>query len=162
MIIPALSRLCDVQRNGDIEAQLHQLLSENRYTCGTMGGARRTAIYVIARVSPAYQSGALTDNPAMLISGLVGVALIIVTGYLIIYNIFQISVIQDIQSYGQLKTLGTTKRQIKRLNQRGRHSACPLLVFPSALVGFLLAGLGAFPGEVNEFLYCGRPVLRKS
>ena len=47
-----------------------------------------------------------------------GVVLIVVTGYLIIYNIFQISVIQDIQSYGQLKTLGTTKRQIKRLINR--------------------------------------------
>ena len=100
---------------GNIEAQLHQLLSETGYACDTMGGSKEDGNYVIARVSPAYQSVALTDNPAMLVSGIVGVALIIVTGYLIIYNIFQISVIQDIQSYGQLKTLGTTKRQIKRL-----------------------------------------------
>lgn len=34
--------------------------------------------------------------------------LILVTMYLIICNVFQISVIQDIQSYGQLKTLGTS------------------------------------------------------
>ena len=100
--------------NGDIEARLHQLLSETGYTCDTMGGSPEDGNYVIARVSPAYQSGVLSDNPAMLVSGMVGVALIIVTGYLIIYNIFQISVIQDIQSYGQLKTLGTTKRQINR------------------------------------------------
>ena len=100
--------------NGDIEARLHQLLSETGYTCDTMGGSPEDGNYVIARVSPAYQSGVLSDNPAMLVSGIVGVLLIIVTGYLIIYNIFQISVIQDIQSYGQLKTLGTTKRQINR------------------------------------------------
>ena len=78
-----------------------------------MGVSKEDGNYVIARISPAYQSGALTDHPAMLISGIIGVALIVVTEYLIIYNIFQISVIQDIQSYGQLKTPGTTKLQIK-------------------------------------------------
>jgi len=41
--------------------------------------------------------------------------LIIFTGYLIIYNIFQISVIKDIKLYGLLKTIGTTSKQIKRI-----------------------------------------------
>lgn len=41
--------------------------------------------------------------------------LIIFTGYLIIYNIFQISVAGDIRFYGLLKTIGTTGRQIKRI-----------------------------------------------
>ena len=106
------------QGSGAVETRLHRLLSETGYTCDTMGGSRTDGNYVIARVSPAYQSSALLDNPAMLVSGVVGIWLIIITGYLIIYNIFQISVIQDIQSYGQLKTLGTTKRQIKRLINR--------------------------------------------
>lgn len=43
---------------------------------------------------------------------------ILITGYLIIYNIFQISVISDIRFYGLLKTIGTTKRQIRRLVRR--------------------------------------------
>ena len=34
--------------------------------------------------------------------------LIIFTGYLIIYNVFQISVTNDIRFYGLLKTIGTT------------------------------------------------------
>ena len=42
----------------------------------------------------------------------------LVTGYLIIYNIFQISVVSDIRFYGLLKTIGTTKRQIRRLVNR--------------------------------------------
>lgn len=46
------------------------------------------------------------------------VAVILVTGYLIIYNVFQISVISDIRFYGLLKTIGTTKRQIRRLVMR--------------------------------------------
>lgn len=41
--------------------------------------------------------------------------LIIFTGYLIIYNVFQISVSNDIRFYGLLKTIGTTGRQIKRI-----------------------------------------------
>lgn len=44
-----------------------------------------------------------------------GMFLVFVAGYLIIYNIFQISVSADIQFYGKLKTLGTTKKQIKKL-----------------------------------------------
>lgn len=46
------------------------------------------------------------------------VLVILITGYLIIYNIFQISVISDIQFYGLLKTIGTTTRQIRRLVRR--------------------------------------------
>lgn len=41
--------------------------------------------------------------------------LIIFTGYLIIYNVFQISVTNDIRFYGLLKTIGTTPRQIRRI-----------------------------------------------
>ena len=41
--------------------------------------------------------------------------LVIFTGYLIIYNIFQISVAGDIRFYGLLKTIGTTPRQLKTM-----------------------------------------------
>lgn len=41
--------------------------------------------------------------------------LIIFTGYLIIYNVFQISVTNDIRFYGLLKTIGTTGPQLKRI-----------------------------------------------
>ena len=138
--------------NGDIEAQLHQLLSETGYTCDTMGGSPDDGNYVIARVSPAYQSGALTDNPAMLVSGIVGVALIIITGYLIIYNIFQISVIQDIQSYGQLKTLGTTKRQIKRLINR-QALRLSLIGIPIGLLAGFFIGRALVPFLMNGTSY---------
>lgn len=41
--------------------------------------------------------------------------LFILSGYLIIYNIFNISVLNDIKFYGLLKTIGTTNRQIKKI-----------------------------------------------
>ena len=37
--------------------------------------------YMIARVSPAYQSSNLFENPTLLISGVIGILLIIVIGY---------------------------------------------------------------------------------
>lgn len=43
------------------------------------------------------------------------IALILISGYLIIYNIFQISVTQDIRFYGLLKALGATKKQLARI-----------------------------------------------
>lgn len=54
------------------------------------------------------------DIPTVL--ALIAVMLLIIfTGYLIIYNIFQISVSNDVRFYGLLKTIGTTGRQIKRI-----------------------------------------------
>ncbi len=41
--------------------------------------------------------------------------LLIFSGYLVIYNIFYIGIIQDIQFYGMLKTIGCTKKQVMRI-----------------------------------------------
>ena len=138
--------------NGDIESRLHQLLSETGYTCDTMGGSSKDSNYIIARVSPAYQGGVLSDSPAMLVSGIAGILLIIITGYLIIYNIFQISVIQDIQSYGQLKTLGTTKRQIKRLIGR-QALRLSLIGIPIGLLAGFFIGQALVPFLMNGTNY---------
>lgn len=137
---------------GDVEEKLHQILSDTGYTCDTMGGNPKDDNYVIARVSPAYQSSALSGNPAMLLSGIVGILLIIVTGYLIIYNIFQISVIQDIQSYGQLKTLGTTKRQIKKLINKQVLKLSFIGIPIGLLIGFIV-GRALVPFLMNGTIY---------
>lgn len=44
-----------------------------------------------------------------------GIAVIFSAGYLLIYNVFYISIAQDIRFYGMLKTLGTTAKQIKKI-----------------------------------------------
>ena len=70
-------------------------------------------------VNWAYMSSRMEEADLMTVLILICVvAVILVTGYLIIYNIFQISVISDIRFYGLLKTIGTTKRQIRRLVRR--------------------------------------------
>lgn len=75
-----------------------------------------------------------------------------ITGYLIIYNIFQISVIQDIQSYGQLKTLGTTKRQIKKLISKQAMLLSFIGIPFGLLIGFFV-GRALVPFLMNGTVY---------
>ncbi|MEY8387916.1 ABC transporter permease [Oscillospiraceae bacterium 38-13] len=64
-----------------------------------------------------YSGAQLSNNfdISTLIAIVVLLLLIIFTGYLIIYNVFQISVTNDIRFYGLLKTIGTTGKQLKRI-----------------------------------------------
>lgn len=66
--------------------------------------------------------------------------LIIFTGYLIIYNIFQISVTGDIRFYGLLKTIGTTPRQLRRIITQEALFLCILGIPIGLLLGY---GIGA-------------------
>ncbi len=101
-----------------LSEQITEMLKESGYVWEGMGADKDASNFVIARISPAYLFAATLDNPNVIV-GLIGVILLIfVAGYLIIYNIFQISVMQDIRFFGQLKTLGTTEKQLKRLLQK--------------------------------------------
>ena len=66
--------------------------------------------------------------------------LIIFTGYLIIYNIFQISVTGDIRFYGLLKTVGTTPRQLRRIITQEALFLCIIGIPIGLLLGY---GIGA-------------------
>lgn len=55
------------------------------------------------------------DNFSIVISCAVIIFIIMISGYLLIYNILYISVSKDTRFYGQLKTIGFTKKQIKRI-----------------------------------------------
>ncbi|SHK86642.1 ABC transporter permease [Desulforamulus aeronauticus] len=73
--------------------------------------------YIPTGVNWGYTGSQLADNiDPITVVAIAGLLLIIIfTGYLIIYNVFQISVSNDIRFYGLLKTIGTTGRQIKRI-----------------------------------------------
>ncbi len=64
-------------------------------------------------VNTAYETAEI--SPSTVLPVLAGAALIFIAGYLLIYNVFYISIAQDIQFYGMLKTLGTTSRQIRKI-----------------------------------------------
>ena len=63
-------------------------------------------------------NGAYTTSTVS-ISGVIpvlaAILVIFIAGYLLIYNVFYISIAQDIRFYGMLKTLGTTARQIRKI-----------------------------------------------
>ncbi len=66
------------------------------------------------------------------------VLLITFTGYLIIYNVFQISVAGDIRFYGLLKTIGTTGRQLKRIIRQQAWLLSAAGIPLGLLLGFLI------------------------
>ena len=69
------------------------------------------------------------------------ILLVVFTGYLIIYNIFQISVTGDIRFYGLLKTIGVTPGQLKRMIRQQALFLC-LIGCPVGLaVGYLIGYL---------------------
>ena len=64
-------------------------------------------------INDAYQMA--TVNLSSMLPLVAGIAIIFIAGYLLIYNVFYISIAQDIRFYGMLKTLGTTARQIRKI-----------------------------------------------
>ena len=83
---------------------------------------------------------------------LTAVVVILITGYLIIYNIFQISVISDIRFYGLLKTIGTTKKQIRRLVRRQAVMLSLIGIPIGLIIGYGVAKIALpFALSVNEY-----------
>jgi putative ABC transport system permease protein len=74
-----------------------------------------TGLDVPYGVNPAYTSVSLSDNLLNIIPYAVVILITMLSGYLLIYNIFFISVVRDVKFYGLLKTIGTTPRQLKKI-----------------------------------------------
>jgi len=55
------------------------------------------------------------NDPAIFLTVLFVCLMIVISGYLLIYNIMYISVSHDIRFYGMLKTIGTTPKQIQKI-----------------------------------------------
>lgn len=67
------------------------------------------------KVNPVYLQEASKDVFTRMVPVILVLFLIIICGYLMIYNIFYISITRDIKFYGLLKTLGATYRQIRKI-----------------------------------------------
>ena len=70
--------------------------------------------------------------------------IIVLSGYLIIYNIFYINVYQDIRYYGLLKTIGMTGRQLRKMVLR-QAAMLSLRGIPVGLTAGVLAGKFLLP-----------------
>lgn len=78
---------------------------------------RGEAGFLIHHVNPVYETKSMDSVQTYLLAG-IGILLILLAGYLIIYNIFKISIEKDIRLYGQLKTIGTSPKQIRYMVTR--------------------------------------------
>ena len=102
-----------------IASDLEEILANNGYQSETPGET-----YISTGVNWGYTGAQLSDKLDPTVAAIiVGVlALILLTGYLIIDNVFQISVAGDIRFYGLLKTIGTTPRQLRDYPHTGTAS----------------------------------------
>nr|WP_295974550.1 ABC transporter permease [uncultured Bacillus sp.] len=64
-------------------------------------------------INTAYSTAEI--NLSTILPVLAGILMIFIAGYLLIYNVFYISIAQDIRFYGMLKMLGTTAKQIRKI-----------------------------------------------
>lgn len=109
-----------------IENTMEQVLSDT--------GLTNLEYHVNLAYSPEMGATALQETLPMYL----GMVLVFLAGYLIIYNIFQISVTADVQFYGKLKTLGMTTKQIKKLIFGQSNLLCLIGIPAGLLLGWLL------------------------
>ncbi len=109
-----------------IENTMEQVLSDI--------GLTDLEYHVNLAYSPEMGATALQETLPMYL----GMVLVFLAGYLIIYNIFQISVTADVQFYGKLKTLGMTTKQIKKLIFGQSNLLCLIGIPAGLLLGWLL------------------------
>ena len=121
-----------------IERDMEQILAGHGFQSEDAAGED----YIRSGVNWGYTGAQLASGlDVQVVAAIAAVLLLILfTGYLIIYNVFQISVTNDIRFYGLLKTIGTTPRQLRRII-RQQALTLSLAGIPLGLVlGWLIGG----------------------
>lgn len=136
----------------DLEGKLEKVITDSGYSLD-----ENAPNYMESNVNWAYLSTNFGMDPGTLIAIIVGLLLIVFTGYLIIYNIFQISVIRDIRFYGLLKTIGTTGKQIRRIIRRQALILSAIGIPIGLFIGFFI-GKSLVPLLMNNSSYAGSAV----
>jgi len=138
--------------SSNLEGKLEKVITDSGYSLNE--NARN---YLEHNVSWAYLSTNFGLDAGTLIALFSSLLLIVFTGYLIIYNIFQISVIKDIRFYGLLKTIGTTGKQIRRIIRRQALILSVIGIPIGLTLGFFI-GKTLVPLLMNNSSYAGSAV----
>ena len=136
----------------NIEKNLETVLTESGYSMD-----ENAPNYIDTGINWAYMSTGTKLDAGTAIGLLCAMALFVFAGYLIIYNIFQISVLKDIRFYGLLKTIGTTNRQLRAII---RHQAMllSLIGIPLGLLAGFFVGKAFVPTLMARSSYAGSAV----
>lgn len=134
----------------NIRENLETILANHGYQSEDQSGKDHIAI----GVNWGYSGAQFSRNmDSATIAGIAAALLLIVfSGYLIIYNIFRISVTGDIRYYGLLKTIGTTGKQIKRIIRR-QAVLLSAIGIPLGILGGWLVGAKLTPIVMTIVLY---------
>lgn len=147
----------DLNDDSNLEAGAEQILDD-------------TGLAAQVTLSPntAYDSTINQNILRELLPMVICMLLVFISGYLIIYNIFQISIAADIRFYGRLKTLGATTRQLKKLvySQARRLSVVgiPLGLVIGYLLGVVLVPFvitstgGSATVALNPWIFLGAAI----
>lgn len=123
----------------DIEGKLEKVAADSGYDCVVQEADN----YIETGINWAYtESGFFADmDMESAVAIVMFLLLVIFTGYMIIYNIFQISVGGDIRFYGLLKTLGVTPSQLKRIIKFQALFLCIIGVPAGMLMGYAIGAV---------------------
>ncbi|MCI9627399.1 MAG: ABC transporter permease [Clostridia bacterium] len=132
-----------------LESKLERIITESGYSMD-----ENAPNFIASNVNWSYISSNFDLDLSTVAGALVAIALIILTGYLIIYNIFQISVVKDIRFYGLLKTIGTTGKQIKKMIRR-QAFLLSCIGIPIGLIAGYFIGTAIVPLIMNNSAYAG-------
>lgn len=132
-----------------LESKLERVITESGYSMD-----ETAPNFLASNVNWSYLSSNFSMDVPTVASVIAALALIVFTGYLIIYNIFQISVIKDIRFYGLLKTIGTTGRQVKKIIRR-QALILSCIGIPIGLVAGYFIGTSIVPLIMNQSSYAG-------
>lgn len=126
----------------EIYAKLHNatnmsenMCKEEMYTIGKDAGIERKNIYP----SKAFLDSLSVDTQSVMVYGLVGMVILLAC-VLVIYGVFYLSVIGRVHQFGQLRTIGMTQKQMKKLVSREGG----ILFFRSAPIGIAIGGIMGF------------------
>lgn len=89
-------------------------------------------------------------DPSMVIICLSLCVVFMLAGYLIIYNIFDINIISDIQEFGLLKTIGTTEKQLRKIVMK-RANIISLIGIPVGIALGVLVAVFLLPIISGQF-----------
>lgn len=132
-----------------LEHKLERIITESGYSTD-----EKAPNFIASNVNWSYLSSNFSFDLPTVAGALAAIALIIFTGYLIIYNIFQISVIKDIRFYGLLKTIGTTGKQIKKIIRR-QAIILSCIGIPIGLITGYYIGTAVVPLIMSNSIYAG-------
>lgn len=135
----------------NIENTLTKIGEDCGYSVGDKSGQLRIGVnwgYTSTQLLDTLDFGSILAIIAVLV-------IVAFTGYLVIYNIFQISVAGDIRFYGLLKTIGVTPKQLRRII-RNQALLLSLVGIPIGLLLGYGVGVVAVPITLSTSIYGGK------